>query len=58
MFAVVAAEAFINDAAALFNDEAQAEEYAAKLSNDPDFHGCEYAVVVVTIDDSAIRAVS
>lgn len=54
MYAVCATENCIEDLTAMFDDETQAEEYAKKLSGDPDFDGCDYEVVRINLDASGV----
>lgn len=54
-YAVVATECDVSDFAAIFDDETQADEYAAKISGDPDFDRCDYAVVLIRLDADTIE---
>src|SRR6185436_3539694 len=56
VYAVVATENDVSDFTAIFDDETHAEEYAARLSGDPDFDGCDYAVVRVEMEANALTA--
>lgn len=58
VYAVVATENDISDFMAIFDDETHAEVYAAQISSDPDFDGCDYAVVRVELDANGITAQS
>jgi hypothetical protein len=53
-YGVYPTENDISDPTAIFDDEGHAEEYAAKLSCDPDFDGCDYVVVQINLDGRTI----
>ncbi len=56
-YVVAPSENHVSEWTAIFDDESQAEDYAAQLSHDPDFDGCEYAVQAVWITHIEMHAV-
>jgi hypothetical protein len=53
MYAVVLEDCFVQDAAALFDDQTHAETHAESMTDDPDYDG-RYRVVPVWVDGNAI----
>lgn len=54
MYAVVEQDGFVNDCAALFDDETHAETHAEMMSNDSDYDG-KYVVARVQVDENGIK---
>jgi hypothetical protein len=53
MYAVVEENSFVQDAAAMFDDQTHAETHAEMMSNDSDYDG-RYRVVPVDVDANTI----
>ncbi len=55
VYAVVAEDSFLEDFAAVFDDQTQAEVFAETISNDPDFDCGKYVVVPATLTGTMLE---